>query len=174
MTTREEAIAVSDNSLLQAQIILPLAAFAVPFLVAGPQWLTGTLVNCFLFVASVKLARGGSRAVIILPSVAALLHGALFGPFTPFLLYFLPFIWLGNYVLVSLFASLRRIVPSFLAVLFSALLKAMSLYLFAALYVHFHVVPSVFLTSMGLIQLLTALVGGALALGILPFMNGEA
>ncbi len=144
-------------------VVLPFFAFGVPLLVSGPQWLTGTLVNAFLFIAAVKLPRATRWPVILLPSVAAVLHGVLFQSFTPFLALFLPFIWIGNAVLVESFIALERTTSTTIAVLLSAIAKAAFLFLCAFILFQAHIVPAIFLTAMGILQLVTALAGGIIA-----------
>jgi hypothetical protein len=97
-------------------------------------------------------------------------HGVLFGPFTLFLVFFLPFIWAGNWLLVRSFASLRETFPPVIALSLSSLLKASLLYVSALAYVRLGIVPALFLTSMSVIQLITALAGGVIALFALRFV----
>ena len=144
--------------------VLAGAAFLFPAVFSSPQWLTGTVVNFLLFVAAAKLDSKNRWPIVILPSLGALAHGVIFGPLTVFLAFFLPFIWLGNAVLVgfagSKFFSQR---PFLLRVLAASLLKFLVLFLAARLYFALHLVPAVFLVSMGLLQLATALAGGVAA-----------
>ncbi len=101
------AVAAGTLVPLSGALALPIVAFAIPFFVSGPQWLTGTAVNCLLILAAARLPQRFVWPVIILPSLGALAHGALFGPFTPFLLFFVPFIWIGNWLFTAHFQYLR-------------------------------------------------------------------
>ncbi|KKR00996.1 MAG: hypothetical protein UT26_C0037G0021, partial [Microgenomates group bacterium GW2011_GWC1_39_12] len=85
-----------------------------------------------------------------------------FGPFTIYLVYFLPFIWVGNYLLMYVAKS-----SSFLV---AALAKSLFLFLIAYIFVSLHIVPKIFLTAMGILQLVTALVGGIAAIGISKYL----
>lgn len=170
MKTHPALSAADRLVILRAEVLLPMVAFAIPFLVSGPQWLTGTAVNCLLFLAAAKLTPRNAWPVIILPSLGAVGHGALFGPFTPFLIFFLPFIWAGNWLLVRSFASLKESFPPIVALSMSSLIKASLLYVFALVYVRVGIVPALFLTSMSVIQLITALAGGIIALFTLRFI----
>jgi hypothetical protein len=97
-----------------------------------------------------------------------------------FLVYFLPFIWLGNFILMQIFSSfhiranmiwnnsmparpvggeLSYIVPA----IFSSVIKFAVLFLTANIYFKFHIVPKLFLQTMGLFQLYTALAGGVIS-----------
>jgi hypothetical protein len=91
----------------------------------------------------------------ILPSFGVLARGLVFGPFTYFLVYFLPFIWIGNLVLVLAFKRVGFI-PA-------AGAKFLFLFLVANIYFNFHIVPKLFLQMMGLNQFATALAGGMIA-----------
>jgi hypothetical protein len=166
MQTTEAAMTRQEVS--SVDVILPLVAFAVPFFVAGPQWLTGTLVNAILFLAAVRL-RWTTRAVIVLPGIAAVLHGVVFGVFTPFLAYFLPFIWLGNGLLIHTANVVRERMHWSIAVVVGAILKSSLLFLSALVFVRLGIVPELFVRSMGLIQLFTAIAGGCIAFSILSF-----
>jgi len=157
------------RTFLLSQIFVPVAAFAIPFVLSGPQILVGTLVNSILFYTAKKLDQKFLWAVAALPSLGALIHGVLFANFTPFLLYFLPFIWLGNMVLIKTFRSINGVLP--VKVVVSAIFKTLILYLSALLYFNMSIVPQLFLTSMGMIQLITALFGGALAILVLGIFN---
>ena len=155
----------------QGAIVLPIVAFAIPFFISGPQWLTGTAVNCLLILSAARLPKRLVLPVIILPSVGALAHGMLFGPFTSFLLFFVPFVWAGNWLYVTAFRLLQSSVPAAVAIAAGALTKAAFLALFAVLFLRLHLAPALFLTSMSLIQFFTALAGGLLALAILHFLQ---
>ncbi|MFH1444671.1 MAG: hypothetical protein ABIG34_04790 [Candidatus Peregrinibacteria bacterium] len=161
---------VGTRAPVRGAIVLPVVAFAIPFFVSGPQWLTGTAVNCLLILAAARLPRRFVWSVILLPSVGAVLHGALFGPFTRFLLIFIPFIWIGNGIFVASFLRLRSS-SVLLAVCAGALAKAVFLALFALTFFRFGLVPSIFVTSMSVIQFATAVAGGILALMILRFLK---
>jgi hypothetical protein len=152
-------------------VMLPLLAFAVPFAVSHPQWLTGTLVNCFLLLAAVTCSRRPLAGVIVLPSIGAVANGLLFGTFTTFLLWFLPFIWIGNWIFVTVFEHMRDTVRGAPAMIIGAVLKTALLGATALVLVRLSLVPSIFLTAMSVFQLVTALTGGFLALGILRFTH---
>ncbi|MEK7664636.1 MAG: hypothetical protein AAB361_00675 [Patescibacteria group bacterium] len=119
-------------------------SFFVPFFLGHPQWLVGTIVNACLFLTAIFLPKKFFLPLIIFPSLGVLARGLVFGPFTPFLIYFLPFIWLGNLVLILISA--------------------------ANIYFKFHIVPQMFLQAMGQNQLLTALAGGIISFIILQFL----
>jgi hypothetical protein len=127
----------------------------IPLLLPGPQILVGTIVNVLLFSQSKKLDSQKLIILAVLPSIAAISHGLLFGPFTIYIVYFLPFIWLGNFILMYV----NKKTNSFI---YSSFAKAFFLTSIALVLVNFKLVPTMFLTAMSVFQLGTALAGGLL------------
>ncbi len=153
---------------------ISILSFFVPFTLGHPQWLVGAAVNACLFLTAIFLPKKYFLPVIVLPSLGVLARGLVFGPFTIFLVYFLPFIWLGNLALILTFSYLLgRPAVRFAGLKFvfgvcaGALVKFLLLFLIANLYFNFHIVPKIFIATMGLNQLATALAGGAAALVII-------
>ena len=155
MTTK--TVALSKASLFSLDVILPALAFSIPFLVAGPQLLTGTVVNTLLFLSASRASKKTAITTALLPSIGALLNGLVFGKFTPFLLYFLPFIWISNLILISIFQNNSR--PVF-GILSASIVKSLFLFIIAFVFFRLSVVPQIFLTAMGIFQLTTAVLGG--------------
>ena len=149
-----------------SKTLLPLIAFSVPFIFSGPQLITGTIVNCLLLLASFNYSKKITWPVLFLPSIGALLHGAVFGQYTPFLIFFIPAIWLGNLLLISSFAFFRKRYSPIFSLFAGSLLKASLLYLLATVFFNFSLVPKIFIGTMGTLQFVTAIIGGTLALGI--------
>lgn len=149
-------------------VLLALAGFFLPFLIGHPQELVGVLVNMFLIRCAMHSRFLNTLPVILLPSLGALTAGLLFGAQTKFLLYFIPFIWVANALLVLsykyfTFEKKAGVLRTSLAVSF---LKAGFLFLAAVVLVSFAGVPAAFLMAMGPMQLATALGGYYLAVGI--------
>lgn len=151
-------------------LVLPAAAFLLPFLLSGPQWLTGTAVNCLILLTVSLVPARHAWPVVLLPGLGALAHGALFGPFTPFLAFFLPVIWAGNAVYALLFLRLRS-ASAPLAVCAGALVKTGILSASALVFFRLRLVPEIFVSSMSVLQLVTAVAGGLLALAIMRFLR---
>ncbi len=149
-------------------VLYSIAAFMVPLLFPHPQLLTGTVVNAFLIMAALHFKGWKTAPLVILPSAAALLNGMLFGPFTVFLVYMMPMIWIGNLILVYLFKELHIVKNmNYWATLgISAAAKSALLFGAAFIFVNLDVLPAVFLTAMGIMQLGTAIAGGIAAFGI--------
>ena len=147
-------------------ICLSVVSFIIPFSVGHPQWVVGTFVNAGLFLAVIFLPKKYIMPLVFLPSLGVLSRGLIFGPFTPFLVYFLPFIWLGNTILIYVFnvlADKSQAINFFFFVFFAASAKYLLLTAAAHVYFEFNIVPSVFLQTMGIYQLVTALAGGLIS-----------
>lgn len=147
---------------------LSTLGFLIPVMFGHPQLLVGVLVNAFIIRAALTLPASRSWPLVFTPVLGALSRGLLFGPFTPFLLYMVPFIWAGNYILLWAFS--RRVTGKFgyaLTLGASSVAKAALLYSSAFILFNAGLVPAVLLPSMGVFQLVTALAGGVLAYGSL-------
>jgi hypothetical protein len=149
-------------------LIYSALAFFVPFVIGHPQLVVGILVNTSIVLAALNLKNYKLLPVIMLPSIAVLSRGLIFGPFTVFLIYMIPFIWIGNFILLAAFRELKlkRNVNSVATLIIGSVAKAFFLFTCALILVGTGVLPNIFLTTMGLFQLYTALAGGAIALGI--------
>lgn len=162
----DETTAINVRSLTIHQNVIFALSFLIPFLISGPQLLTGTLVNCLLILGTRFVDKKNHLIISALPSIAAVLNGLVFGKFTIFLVYFLPFIWLSNFALIKFILYFKERSPLSLSILFSVILKTVILYTTALIYFKFNFVPEIFLTAMSVFQLATGLIGGILFLGI--------
>lgn len=149
-------------------IIYMFACFLIPFLMSHPQIVVGVVVNAALILGATYLRGHKMLPLIILPSLGVLAAGLIFGPFTPLLFYMIPFIWIGNAAYTYGYKfMMQKKSNRMLCVAIPSLLKAALLFLPALILVKLDVIPTLFLTSMGLIQLATALIGGAAAISII-------
>lgn len=157
---------ISLNPAIRTYLLIGLSflSFAVPFALSGSQLLTGTFVNCILFLSAILLSGKHYLPIIIFPSLATLARGIIFGPATPFLFYFLPFIWLANYSLVYFSSRTISSKLTYLHVLLPSLVKWLILFLSANVYFKFSLVPRFFLQTMGIYQFVTACLGGIVAI----------
>ena len=87
----------------------------------------------------------------------AYLRGILFGSVTIYLVYLIPFIILSNGIYSF---TISKIKNDILGIILGSILKASFLYLIANIFVSTISLPKIFLTTMGVNQLITALVGG--------------
>jgi len=153
----EKTEAVTIRKVLTVENMLLSVGFLFPLLFNSAQIVNGAVVNTVLFLSASRLKGNRLILISILPSIGALANGFLFGKFTIFLVYFLPFIWIGNYLLMRLSKT---------DMLLAVAVKTIILFSVAYIFVSFHFVPKIFLTAMGFLQLATALIGGTLAFGI--------
>jgi len=141
-------------------------AFFVPLILPASQLVVGSIVNFMLVMAAINIA-GWKKIIplIILPSVASAFLGYLFGDITMFLIYLVPFIWVGNSILLIAFKFfyVAKKENYFSVLLRAAFLKALFLFIAAVILINFSVIPSALLAAMSIFQLATALIGGLLA-----------
>ncbi len=151
-------------------VVLSAIAFFLPFVLGHPQILIGVIVNAMLIVGATYLKGHKLLPIILLPSLGVLTAGVLFGTYTIFLLYLIPLIWLGNTVYVYVYKHVSFKENSWkgnvLGVGVASILKAGLLFGATFILVQLSVLPTMFLTAMGLLQIVTALIGGILAVGI--------
>lgn len=162
----KETTSISIKSLTIHQTTVMSLAFLIPFLISGPQLLTGTLVNCLLISGVKFVDKKNYLFMAVLPSVAAVLNGLVFGKFTIFLVYFLPFIWLSNFILIRSIIYLKEKLSLSFSITLSVIFKTTILFLTSLIYFKFNFIPEIFLTAMGVFQLATGIIGGLMFLGI--------
>ena len=146
--------------------VLMALSFAVPFFIAGPQMLVGIIVNACLFAGFIKSEKL-YWSIILFPSLAVLSRGLIFGPMTKYLYFFVPIIWFGNFLLLYVFGKTKHL-GNVTSIVIASLAKSALLFMFANIFVSAHITPKLFLTTMGLNQFLTAVIGGLIALCLLP------
>lgn len=153
----------SERYQLLEMAVLGLLGFMLPFAIGHPQIVVGALVNALIIRAALSLPSYKTLPVIVSPAVGAIAQGALFGPLNMFLVYLMPFIWIGNYILLYAFKmKIANGYNYFLTLLTGAAGKAAFLFSAAYLLYSASVIPAVFLTAMGIMQFTTALLGGVL------------
>ncbi|HPN54666.1 MAG TPA: hypothetical protein PLB52_01910 [Candidatus Moranbacteria bacterium] len=154
---------ISENT---QSLLFAMAAFLLPFTMGHPQIVVGVVVNALLFLAAFNLKKYKILPVVLLPSLAVLSRGLIFGPFTYFLIYTIPFIWMGNLFLV---ASLKYLyfakkLNKYFSLVASIAIKVSVLYFPTILLIKSGILPQAFAVSMGAFQVYTALAGCILAL----------
>jgi hypothetical protein len=143
-------------------------AFFLPFFLGHPQYLVGIIVNAYLILGATYLKGYKLLPVILLPSIGVLTAGVIFGTYTVFLLYLVPFIWIGNAMYAYAYKHLQFVkMNKLFSIIGASGLKTTFLFLSALLLVSLGVIPAMFLTAMGILQLVTALVGGVVAVGLI-------
>ena len=146
-------------------VVYSFAAFFIPLFIRHPQLAVGITVNALLILAALNLKTYKLIPVIILPSIGALTAGILFTKFTIFLVYLMPFIWIGNSILIFSFKYLNLMKNKnyLLTLVIGSGLKAGFLFTSAFVLFKLGIIPIIFLTAMGIMQLTTALGGGVAA-----------
>ncbi|MCK4798631.1 MAG: hypothetical protein KAT05_14735 [Spirochaetes bacterium] len=145
--------------------LFSIIGFCIPFLIGKPQLFVGCIINALLTLSALCFKKNAQIPLILLPSLGALTRGMLFGPLTIFLVYFIPFIWIGNFIFIWLIKELHitKNINYILSLLIAAIGKALFLGLIAIILINFKIVPKPFLTIMSLTQLITAIIGGMIA-----------
>ena len=138
-------------------------AFFAPIFFIHQQIFTGALVNSIL-IFSALYVKGTKKLIplMVLPSIGVLSQGFLFGQYSAYLLYMLPFIWAGNAILIfSIKSAYLKNKKHFVsAITYGCALK--SIFLFSCAFILFSlgIVPHMFLTIFGLMQFATAFSAG--------------
>ncbi|MBI4210985.1 MAG: hypothetical protein HY544_05805 [Candidatus Diapherotrites archaeon] len=153
----------------QALSIFLVPSVLLPFIIHSAQFpnqlVVGTLVNALLACSALFLTLRSSLPIILLPSLAALASGIVFGGFTAFLAYLVPFIWLGNAAYVYALKTLKVAmgVNYFISIAAASFLKALAIGAPSFALISFGLLPAAFLVPMNLVQFATAFMGGSLA-----------
>jgi hypothetical protein len=158
---------LNDSYQYFEMVVYTVVSFFIPLFLGHPQLIVGIVVNSLLIAAALNLKGMKLLPVIISPALGALTRGVLFGPFTIYLIYMIPFIWIGNAILVFSFKLLKLKLKRnyWIALIIGSVFKAGFLFSIAYILYSLQILPVIFLTAMGLIQLTTALGGGIFAYG---------
>lgn len=155
------------------------------------QFVTGPIVNAVLFVAAVQLGAGNAILIGLFPSVVALVSGLLPAPLAPMI----PFIMISNAVMILTFNIIysssergesrslninssrqaRTITGYWAGVFGGTLFKYAFLYLTSTIVIglisNHNIALKAAATMMAWPQIVTAVVGGVIAFGILKIKN---
>lgn len=131
------------------------------------QFIVGPLVNACLLVAAAYTGLAGGAAVSVLSPFGAILTGAAIP------LPFAPFIAVGNFILVLLYVILKK--KQLAAVASGAVLKFGFLWASILAFTGFMNIPAkkatLLIASFSWPQLVTALIGGAIALVVIKALG---
>jgi hypothetical protein len=154
----------SEKHQILEMVALGLLGFMLPFAIGAPQIIIGILVNALIIRSALSLPSYKTLPVIFTPSIGAIAQGALFGPLNVFLIFMMPFIWSGNLILLYAFkAKIAHGYNYLLTLLAGSAAKAGFLFLAAYILYSASMIPEVFLSSMGVMQFVTAFLGGIMA-----------
>lgn len=166
ITTQQKVSRLQTNSTTKTFFILTLL-FAFPFFFGGPQLLIGSIVNLLLiFIALHYKNHYAIIPMIMLPSIAACVNGLIFGPFTIFLVYMMPAIWIGNLIFVY---TIQHTKIQRLGIFLWWIFKAAFLFLVAYILVHLWILSVVFIKAMWISQIITAMIAATLGTFILQY-----
>lgn len=148
--------------------IYSIGCFFIPLIFRHTQLITGIIVNTLLILAALNIKNYKLLPVIIFPSIGAVTAGLLFGPFTVYLIYLIPFIWIGNSILILSFKHLKLKKKNnyLFTLIISSAAKSLFLFLSAFILYYLGIIPVIFLIAMGVLQLTTAIGGGVVAYGV--------
>lgn len=140
--------------------LLYIIAFTIPFLLKGPQLLVGSSINFLLILSISQFKFKEILPALFLPSISSFIYGTLFGGATNFLLYLIPIIVIANGIYVYTYKNFKY---NHLNIIVASILKASFLFICVYILFKLSILPQIFLTTMGIIQLTTALIGGITA-----------
>jgi len=144
-------------------IVFLVISLLAPFL--KQQFITGPIVNAILFLSTAILGIGAGVLIGFLPSMVSAFTGLLPLPLLPMI----PYIIMGNAVLVLIFGALKK--KSFgLGVILAGFVKFLLLYSISSLFLS---LPKPIIAMMAWPQLITALMGGIIAYFLLKFLKYE-
>lgn len=134
------------------------------------QIIIGSIVNTALVVTAINL-NGWVKilGVVTMPSISTILSGYVFGSASTYMVYMIPAIWIGNFILVYLYKLLLldKKLNYFLAGIAGVLLKVAVIFLFFNVLNLFNLFPeklvSTLQNAMGITQLITASIGVVVA-----------
>ncbi|MEK6958612.1 MAG: hypothetical protein AABW59_01060 [archaeon] len=137
--------------------------FATP-LILSHQLIVGVIVNAILIKAALNHKTKKVFILALIPSLGAIASGLIFGASTTQLVYLLPFIWVGNIILMHLMRKLfmEGTVRYFSTSIIAALAKTFFLFFSAMILFTFGLIPQSFLAAFSIVQLATALAGAAI------------
>jgi hypothetical protein len=152
---------LTKNSFLIEYSSLFLLLLIIPLFIGKPQLVVGTLVNTILIYSTLRFGFKKTIPFLVLPSCMAYMRGLLFGSVTIFLVYLIPFIILSNGIYCF---TVSKVKSRILGIILGSIFKASFLYLVVNVLINTVPLPKIFLTTMGINQLITALIGGILSL----------
>jgi len=164
---RAQSISLNPVKVIAFPLLLGCAIAAPLF---GNQFVTGTVVNAALFIATAMFGVSYGLMIAIIPSTFALAVGLL----PPVLAPMIPFIILGNALLVVVFGAWMKEGRYWPRMALASVLKFALVYATSALVIKLIVSETVAASVAAMMswpQLVTAVCGGVLAFGIFKLMG---
>ena len=167
--TKVQVLEKVDIKTIACFVGLMAVAIVLPRFIHN-QFVTGPIVNATLFLGAYYLGSGPAILVGLVPSVTALSAGLLPLPLAPMV----PFIMISNAILIASFNWLKKFNFGS-ATIVASLAKYLFLYVTAS-FVISKLMPQTLASKASLImmawpQIVTALVGGLIAFGIIKLVG---
>jgi len=177
----KRAIEFSKKSDILQTVLIILIAFLVPTFLAqlirmifgaqsvitsNSQIIVGSIVNIALIMSAINL-KGWKKfvGIVTMPSISTVLSGYVFGTASTYMVYMIPFIWLGNFALIYSYKVLmiEKNKNFFLSGIIGIIAKVAIIFLAFEVLNAFQVFPEKLVSNlqmaMGLTQLITATIG---------------
>lgn len=134
------------------------------YIVANSQIIVGTIVNISLIITAINV-KGWKRiiGIITLPSISSILGGYVFKTASVYMVYMIPFIWLGNFSIIYLYKLLllNKNYNYFLTGAISIFIKVSIIFLGFNILNSFGIFPDKLIknlqNAMGVMQVITAI-----------------
>lgn len=159
--------------------ILSFVFGASSFLATNSQFVVGAIVNTCLIIAGIN-AKGLKKmlCVVFLPSISALLSGCVLHISAIYTVYMIPFIWIGNFLLLILFKylfvhkNINYIITSVCAILAkcAVIFAGYNIFVYANVIPQNSKVAQMLFASMGINQIITAVLGSIIAFGLIKLV----
>ena len=178
----------SKTSEIIQTIVIALLSFLIPTFLAqlitkifgaesvvasNSQIIVGSVVNTMLVLTALNL-KGWTKTffVVTMPSISTILSGYVFKSASVFMVYMIPAIWIGNFILIFAFKfiMLEKEKSYLLSSIVGIILKVAIIFGFFMILKSFNVFPEKLVLNlqkaMSIIQLITATIGCIIAFGI--------
>lgn len=144
------------------------------------QIIVGSIVNTILIASALNL-KGWIKivGVVTMPSISTILSGYVFQSASPFMMYMVPAIWIGNFVLIYCYKYLflNKKINYFVTGIVGVLFKVLVIFSWFCLFNYLDIFPlkvaTLFKTAMGMTQLITGFIGVLLFFPIYKLEKGK-
>ncbi|PIU21346.1 MAG: hypothetical protein COT15_02920 [Candidatus Diapherotrites archaeon CG08_land_8_20_14_0_20_34_12] len=145
-----------------------MLGFFTPIILGHNQILTGAIVNTMLVLSAMYIKNYRIIPLALMPSLGVLAAGLMFGNLTIFLIYLIPFIWIGNFLIIygMKYFYLNKHANYWKSSVISSIMKSAFIGLATFALVLANIVPAALLMPMSGLQLVTALIGCSIAFAV--------
>ena len=149
---------------------------------SNSQFIVGTIVNTSLIITGINV-KGIKKVIglVTLPSISNMLSGLIFQSTSIFLVYMIPAIWVGNFILIYIYKKLyiekqkNYVVSSIIGIILkvAAIFGGFNLLVILDIIPKSSPVATVLFSAMGINQLITAMFGSIAAFAILKIIYSK-